>query len=127
MDTGRHHHKHQHLRTGSGNVAQAMSMLNSMITESQKKLDLEDVKCSQYIDSQTEIMEQVTQDISSFNAMAAAARAHILQAMTTIELIETKLPEMKADLKDHLDKCLTETASLKAQLSILEGDAKVIG
>merc|ERR1719454_842226 len=119
MDTGKRHHKNHHLRTGSAGVAEAMGMLNKMITESQKKLDLEDVKCSQYIESQTEIMEQVTQDISSFNAQAAAARAHILKAMTTIELIETKLPQMKTDLQAHLEKCARDKAALKAQLTIL--------
>lgn len=130
MGAGRHHHKkhfHQKLRAGSGDVATAMAKLNEMITESEKKLDLEDIKCSQYIEEQGDLMETVLQDISNFNAMAAAARAHILQAMTTIELIETKMPQMKADLKDHLDKCMTEKASLKAQLTILEGDANVMG
>lgn len=127
MDTGKRHHKQHQLRAGSAGVAEAVSMLNKMITESEKKLDLEDVKCSQYIESQTEIMEQVTQDISSFNAQAAAARAHILKAMTTIELIETKLPQVKSDLQEHTEQCSTDVAALKAQLVILEDDASTMG
>jgi hypothetical protein len=123
----RMHHHNQKLRANSGSVADAVKKLNEMVTESEKKLDLEDIKCSQYIEEQEELMETVLQDISSFNAMAAAARAHILQAMTTIELIETKMPQMKSDLQANLEKCARDRAALKAQLTILEGDASVMG
>merc|ERR1719409_2312455 len=91
--------------TGYSGVEGAKTKLNEMILESEQKLDLELAKCEQY-DIQTKAeMEETRQDIATYNAVAAQARAMILQAMTTIQIIETKLPEVKQVLQSTMDKC----------------------
>merc|ERR1719230_1171833 len=76
--------------TGYSGVQGAIDKLNEMILESEQKLDLEKVKCQMFDEQQRQIMEETRQDIATYNAVAASARANILQAMTTIEIIETK-------------------------------------
>merc|ERR1719158_1173018 len=85
--------------TGYSGVEGAVAKLNEMILESEQKLDLEMVKCRMFDEDQKRIMEETRQDIATYNAVAAAARSAILEAMTTIEIIETKLPEFKYTLK----------------------------
>merc|ERR1719316_2102119 len=112
--------------TGYSGVEGAIQKLNEMILESEQKLDLEMVKCRMFDEDQKRIMEETRQDIATYNAVAAAARSSILEAMTTIEIIETKLPEFKYTLKMSMQKCATELAALKAQLAIVEGDLKIM-
>merc|ERR1719160_1812292 len=113
--------------TGYSGVEGAVAKLNEMILESEQKLDLEIVKCQMFDEEQRHIMEETRQDIATYNAVAAAARARILQAMTTIEIIETKLPELKAVLESVREKCATDLAALQAQLAIVESDIKIMG
>merc|ERR1719261_2428757 len=112
--------------SGYSGVEGATAKLNEMILESEQKLDLEDVKCRMFDEDQKRIMEETRQDIATYNAVAAAARSSILQAMTTIEIIETKLPELKHTLQMSMQKCATELAALQAQLAIVEGDLKIM-
>merc|ERR1719217_1296032 len=84
--------------TGYSGVEGAIAKLNEMILESEQKLDLEMVKCQMFDEDQKRIMEETRQDIASYNAIAASARANILQAMTTIEVIESKLPDLEETL-----------------------------
>merc|ERR1719395_113504 len=94
--------------TGYSGVEGAVAKLNEMILESEQKLDLEEIKCKMFDEEQKQIMEETRQDIATFNAIAAAARAAILQAMTTIEIIETKLPELHRVLMLSREKCATD-------------------
>merc|ERR1719502_1808457 len=112
--------------TGYSGVAGAVAKLNEMILESEQKLDLEEVKCELFDEEQKKIMEETRQDIASYNAIAAQARAAILQAMTTIEVIETKLPELEHVLALSREKCATDLAALKAQLTIVESDIEIM-
>merc|ERR1719321_925323 len=134
-EAGRHHHRHR-LRSstapntdtpapGSG-VAAATTMLNEMISEAEHKLDLEEVRCSEFEKKQLELMEQTKQDIAMYNAIAAEARANILAAQTQIEMLTQKIPELNDSLDQLLKKCAVETASLRAQLAVLEADIQVI-
>merc|ERR550514_2521532 len=104
----------------------AVAKLNEMILESEQKLDLEEIKCETFDEEQKTIMEETRQDIANYNAIAAAARANILQAMTTIEIIETKLPELKHVLELSRQKCATDLSALNSQLTIVEGDAELM-
>merc|ERR1719160_2069903 len=113
--------------TGYSGVEGAVAKLNEMILESEQKLDLEEVKCEMFDEEQRQIMEETRQDIATYNAIAASARAAILQAMTTIEVIETKLPELAHVLKLSREKCATDLAALYAQLKIVEGDLEIMG
>merc|ERR1719238_432277 len=134
-EAGHHHHRHR-LRSstapntvtpapGSG-VAAATTMLNEMIAEAEHKLDLEEVRCSEFEKKQLELMEQTKQDIAMYNAIAAEARANILAAQTQIEMLTQRIPELNASLDQLLQKCATETASLRAQLAVLEADIQVM-
>jgi len=113
--------------TGYSGVEGAVAKLNEMILESEQKLDLEEIKCKMFDEEQRKIMEETRQDIATYNAIAAAARAAILQAMTQIEIIETKLPELQHVLDLTKAKCAEEIAALQAQLAIVEGDIEIMG
>merc|ERR1719420_2486048 len=125
-EAGHHHHRHR-LRSstapntdtpapGSG-VAAATTMLNEMIAEAEHKLDLEEVRCSEF---------EKKQLIAMYNAIAAEARGDILSAQTQIEMITQKIPELNDSLDQLLKKCADETATLRSQLAVLEGDITVI-
>jgi hypothetical protein len=101
-------------------------MLNGMIAEAEHKLDLEEVRCSEFEKKQLALMEQTKQDIAMYNAIAAEARADILAAQTQIELLTQKIPELNDSLDQLVKKCAAETASLRAQLAVLEADIQVI-
>merc|ERR1719420_374187 len=134
-DAGRHHHRHR-LRSSTApntvtpapnsGVALATNMLNEMIAEAEHKLDLEEVRCSEFEKKQLELIEQTKQDIAMYNAIAAEARADILSAQTQIEMITQKIPELNASLDQLLQKCAAETATLRSQLAVLEADIQVI-
>ncbi len=51
----------------------------------------------------------------------------ILQAMATIVIIETTLPELHHVLKLSGEKCATDLAALRAQLENVEGDIENMG
>merc|ERR1719443_2380743 len=110
---------------GSG-VFMALTMLNDMISESEHKLDLEEVRCSEFEKKQLEIMEQTRQDIAMYNAIAAEARADILAAQTQIEMLTQRIPELNTALDQLEKKCAAEAASLRAQLAVLDGDIEVM-
>merc|ERR1719171_892047 len=110
---------------GSG-VFMALTMLNDMISESEHKLDLEEVRCSEFEKKQLELMEQTRQDIAMYNAIAAEARSDILAAQTQIDMITQRIPELNTALDQLLKKCSAEAAALRAQLAVLEGDITVM-
>merc|ERR1719399_1709275 len=110
---------------GSG-VFMALTMLNDMISESEHKLDLEEVRCSEFEKKQLELMEQTRQDIAMYNAIAAEARSDILAAQTQIDMITQRIPELNTSLAQLLQKCSTEQAALRAQLAVREGDITVM-
>merc|ERR1719379_1099607 len=107
--------KHTHaasLRTNGKNkqspygaVENVIIMLNNMTDEAEKKLDMENVRCADYEKKQLQQIENTRQDISMYDARAAAARADILGAETEITLISGKLPKLKAALEEHNDVC----------------------
>merc|ERR1719377_234354 len=82
---------------GSG-VFMALTMLNDMISESEHKLDLEEVRCLEFEKKQLELMEQTRQDIAAYNAIASEARAEILAAQTQIDMLVQKIPELNTAL-----------------------------
>merc|ERR1719240_1930870 len=140
-EVGHNHHHHHGLRghqrrtvaapntvtpaPGSG-VAAATNMLNEMISEAEHKLDLEEVRCSEFEKKQLELMEQTKQDIAMYNAIAAEARGDILAAQTQIDMITQRIPELNTALDQLLKKCSTEAAALRAQLAVLAGDITVM-
>merc|ERR1719316_2154807 len=97
-----------------------------MVTESEHKLDLEEVKCSEYEKKQLAMMEQTRQDIAMYNAIASEARSDILAAQTNIDMIVNKLPRLNDSLNQLLKMCSAEQAALRAQLAVLEGDITVM-
>merc|ERR1719324_2317382 len=110
---------------GSG-VFMALTMLNDMISEAERKLDLEEVRCAEFEQKQLKLMEETRQDIAMYNAIASEARAEILAAQTQIDMLVQKIPELNDSLAQLLQKCATEISSLRAQLAVLEGDIQVM-
>merc|ERR1719159_2388720 len=106
---------------GSG-VFMALTMLNDMISEAERKLDLEEVRCAEFEQKQLVLMEQTRQYI----AIASEARAEILAAQTQIDMLVQKIPELNDTLAQLLQKCATEIEALRAQLAVLEGDIQVM-
>merc|ERR1719463_761086 len=101
--------------SGYSGVEGATAKLNEMILESEQKLDLEDVKCQMFNEEQKAIMEETRQDIAVYNAVAASARANILAAMTTIEIM---------GLIIDMTECSTSSSSL-LQCKHHKGHARV--
>merc|ERR1719261_916501 len=110
---------------GSG-VFMALTMLNDMISEAERKLDLEEVRCSEFEQTQLKLMEETRQDIAMYNGIASKARAEILAAQTQIDMLVQKIPELNDSLAQLLKKCATEISSLRAQLAVLDGDIEVM-
>jgi len=69
-----------------------------MIHETAVKLDLELIRCSTYERSQLAHIETLRQDISTFDAAAAAAASEMLRAQAQIAFFSAKLPEVKYEL-----------------------------
>jgi len=111
----------------AGGVEGAKAMLNEMIEESNGKLDFERVRCSEVETKTSGLMEESRQDIASFNAQAASARAEILRANTQIEGIGQKLPQLGTALRAHVLQCTQDTAALQSQLNIVMDDIAVMG
>lgn len=139
----RHHRRlrsHSHLQSSSqvsvqvdnqeqsatGGVGQAKVKLNGMIQEATKKKDLEEVKCSEFFRRQAELEVQTRADISLYNGQAANARALILQAMTTVAMIDVKLPQLRWSLATDQEKCRTDKTAIKEQLVIVKADLHVM-
>merc|ERR1719171_1347161 len=110
---------------GSG-VFMALTMLSDMISEAERKLDIEEVRCAEFEQKQRKLMEETRQDIAMYNAIASEARAEILAAQTQIDMLVQKIPELNDTLAQLLQKCATEIEALRAQLAVLEGDITVM-
>jgi len=119
--------KHSKQAPAAGGVQGAKAMLNEMIEESNGKLDFERVRCSEVETKTSGLMEESRQDIASFNAQAASARAEILRANTQIEGIGQKLPQLGAALHSHVLQCTQDTAALQSQLNIVMDDIQIMG
>lgn len=119
--------KHNRQAPAAGGVEGAKAMLNEMIEESNGKLDFERVRCSEVETKTSGLMEESRQDIASFNAQAASARAEILRANTQIEGIGQKLPALGAALRGHVLQCTQDSAALQSQLSIVMDDIQIMG
>jgi len=109
-----------------GGVDTATTKLNEMIHETQVKLDLELIRCSTYERSQLALLEKLRQDISTFDAAAAAAAAEMLRAQAEISVYETKLPATKVELANHIKECKKSKDELEHQLKIVKADINVM-
>jgi hypothetical protein len=113
--------------TGYGGLASARNKLNEMIHETSVKLDLELIRCSTYERSQLAYIEKLKQDISTFNAAAAAAASEMLRAQAEISIYQEKLPQAKLDLLKLLKECAEAKLELERQLKIVKADIDVMG
>merc|ERR1719410_113260 len=77
---------------GYAAVDGARDMLNEMMEDSQGKLDNEEQRCTTY-DGETMLeLEEIRQDVASFNAQAAKARACVLENQGIISFVNNKIP-----------------------------------
>merc|ERR1719215_67108 len=63
-----------------GQSANAKTMLNTMLSETAMKLELNEFKCHAFEEKQMGMMESTRQDVLSFNSQAAEARGAVLKA-----------------------------------------------
>jgi len=111
---------------GYAGLQGAKNKLNEMIHETAVKLDLELIRCSTYQRSQLAYIEKLKQDISTFNAAAAAAASEMLRAQAEISIYQEKLPQAKYDLLKLLKECREAKLELERQLRIVKADIKVM-
>jgi hypothetical protein len=113
--------------TGYAAVDGAREMLNEMMDDSNAKLDNEVEKCGTYNRETLVELEEIRQDVASFNAQAAEARGRVLKAQSTIAFCQMKMPQVEEELEQHNHECALQEASLNAQIGIVLDDIDVIG
>jgi len=113
--------------TGYGALDGARDMLNEMMDDAMAKLDNEVERCGTYNRETLAMLEQIRQDVASFNAQAAEARGRVLESQGTIAFCQLKLPQVQQELQEHNEECAREEASLNAQIGIVEADLEVMG
>jgi len=111
---------------GYGALNGARDMLNEMMSDSGAKLDNEIEKCGTYNRETLALLEEIRQDVASFNAQAADARSRVLKSQGTIAFCQLKLPQVQEELDQHNEECDKEEASLKSQIDIVLGDLVVM-
>jgi len=118
-------------RTSSMSADSARQLLNQMAQDTEKKLDIEKMRCLELAARQEQASEEVRQDIGEFNSQGAAARAHVLTSQVEIAGIQEKLPKLLEELEDHQRKCKNDHGSLKRQLGMVLQDittlSRVVG
>jgi len=105
----------------------ARNMLNEMMDDSAAKLDNEVEKCGTYSRETMALLEEVRQDLASFNAQAAEARSRVLKSQATIGFANLKMPQVSEELVQHNEECAKEESSLQSQIAIVEADVAVMG
>jgi hypothetical protein len=113
--------------TGYAAVAGAREMLNEMMNDAMAKLDNEVETCGTYNRETLALLEEVRQDVASFNSQAAEARGHVLKAQSVIAFSNMKMPQVEEELEQHKDECLREESGLNSQIEIVTADLEVMG
>ena len=96
-----HHGKQTPLPSGYAALDGARKMLNEMLNDAQAKLDNEFETCTTYNRETLGLLEQIRQDVASFNAEAAEARVRVLKNHGIIASCNLKLPEVTEELDEH--------------------------
>jgi hypothetical protein len=112
---------------GYAAVEGARDMLNEMMDDAMAKLDNEVETCGTYNRETLELLEEIRQDVASFNSQAAEARSRVLKAQSVIAFCNTKMPQVGEELDEHNAECTREEAALNTQIDIVEADLAVIG
>jgi len=112
---------------GYGALNGARDMLNEMMDDAMAKLDNEIEKCGTYNRETLALLEEIRQDIASFNAQAAEARSRVLKSQGTIAFCQLKLPQVQEELDEHNEECQNEEISLKGQIEIVVADLSLMG
>merc|ERR1719491_1903537 len=112
--------------SGYGGFSPALNLLNSMLYESMKKYDTEAAKCTDYYSKQCGMLTSIRGEVATSNFQAATCREHTLGAQGQISMLESDMPEMKQQLKDHEAKCSHEIHELRSRMKIVLGDISVL-
>lgn len=107
---------------GTEQLNSARLMLNHMIEESKQKLDLEQVKCSEFQNKHGEQMEESRQDVAMYNGLSARARALVLSAQADMERFNSKLPQLEHELGVHTSECAVDAQARRQQLLVTGQD-----
>mmetsp|Transcript_56612 Transcript_56612/g.134856 ORF Transcript_56612/g.134856 Transcript_56612/m.134856 type:complete len:917 (-) Transcript_56612:182-2932(-) len=127
------HHQKSALRasqessqTPSGTTQDAEAMLNTVILETVKNLDIEKVGCRDFHISQSKEMQLTHNELSEASERAAAARAEILRAESSISNLKTLIDDAKTAIKEEKDKGKQEIDALQSQMSLVDADLEVM-
>lgn len=110
----------------SKNVDEAVGLLNGMMEDVNKKLDMEKERCDEFHASKTLLLDTTRVQISDENAAAAAAE----ETMSAAQEMKASLTETLAETKDRLDEkekqCETDLDALNVELTAVKGDVDVL-
>jgi len=110
-----------------GGLASAKNKLNEMTHETSIKLDLELIRCATHERSQLGYIEKLKQDISTFNAAAAAASEMLHEhEQEETSIYQEKFPQTKVDLRKLLQECAEAKLDVERQLRIVIADIQVM-
>jgi len=112
---------------GYAAVAGARDMLNEMMNDAMAKLDNEVETCGTYNRETLVLLEEIRQDVASFNSQAAEARGRVLKAQSVIAFCNLKLPQIEEELEQHNAECKREESGLNSQIEIVKADLDVMG
>lgn len=110
--------------TGTNDAA--TDQLNTMIKETAEKLELEQMRCSDYEHRQHQSMEQLREDIASFNSLAAEARGNVIKAQGQIGFLGFKVSQVREQTQGIHAECYKEKGVIKKQIEIVKSDIKVM-
>jgi hypothetical protein len=108
--------------SGYNSVDGAKYLLNALLEESEKKYDMEILKCRDYYSKQCGEIEASRGTIAASNQKGAACRTKILFAQSAIEAQEMSMPVNKQALTEHRQKCNEQIYTLRDKLKLIEGD-----
>jgi len=98
-----------------------------MLDDAQAKLDNSVQTCVTYNHETLALLEQIRQDVASFNAAAAEARGRVRKNQGIVALCNLMWPEVKEELDEHNQECPRREPELESQVDIVIGDLTVMG
>lgn len=107
----------------AGDVASAHALLNGMVEQFVKKIDMQQISCGELTEKQATMLELARRDLGEYNTQGALARARVLAAQIAISSAEEKLPKLSDALALHKAKCNDNTAALHKQMNLIGQDA----
>jgi hypothetical protein len=114
------------LNFASMDADQARVVLNKMALDTMSKLDIQRAACLSTQGKQKQLLDETSQDVSSFNAQGTSARAQVMATQSAIKRLEELLPRLNQELALHQSKCQETRATLKKQIELIKKDTSTL-